>query len=331
MKQAGQFERDYWDALDGLRFSGEGKGRIMKNLMEQREAKPAKRRGIRPLRAGLIAACLCLALAGTAFAASPTLRSLLAEALGGFEPYAQEQDDTVYTTEDGFEFKVLSAMSDNFTTRAYVQVKDLKGEDRLDRNKDPHPEYPNINIHIPLDLPIGGKGSSGECSFKNYDAQTQTAVAVVTEWATPSSGSHSPAELEVSGLFESDLTPVTVPLDVEIIPGRTLAAFKNGTLDGLQIDGLQVLEIQMSPLGINVTTELGEAYAGKLTAVKDTFRVCLKDGTQVDTGCAVGHGTYRNNLNQTAYEVLIWNFDEPMDLEQVSGIYMDDLYFPVAW
>lgn len=40
----------------------------MKNLMNQQEQAPIKRRGIRPLRAGLIAAAVCLALVGTAFA-----------------------------------------------------------------------------------------------------------------------------------------------------------------------------------------------------------------------------------------------------------------------
>lgn len=38
----------------------------MKNLMEQAGQRPLKRRGFRPLRAALIAACLALALAGTA-------------------------------------------------------------------------------------------------------------------------------------------------------------------------------------------------------------------------------------------------------------------------
>lgn len=64
-----QTEREYRDALDGLRFSKEGKERMMKNLMEQAGQGRAKRRGARPLRAGLAAACLCLALVGTACAA----------------------------------------------------------------------------------------------------------------------------------------------------------------------------------------------------------------------------------------------------------------------
>ena len=65
----GQIEREYKDALDGLRFSDEAKERMMNNLMEQKGQNSAKRRGVRPLRAGLIAAALCLALAGTAVAA----------------------------------------------------------------------------------------------------------------------------------------------------------------------------------------------------------------------------------------------------------------------
>lgn len=66
-----RLEQDYRDALDGLRFSDEAKERMMKNITDQKEHKPAKRRGFRPLRAGLVAAALCLALAGTAMAANP--------------------------------------------------------------------------------------------------------------------------------------------------------------------------------------------------------------------------------------------------------------------
>ena len=68
-----QIEREYREALDALCFPGEGKERIMKNLMDQREAaleKPAKRRGARPLRMALAAAAVCAALVVTAGAAT---------------------------------------------------------------------------------------------------------------------------------------------------------------------------------------------------------------------------------------------------------------------
>ncbi len=68
----GPFEREYREALDSLRFSDAGKERIMKNLTGQRAE---KKRTVRPLRAALIAAALCLALAGTAFAAGTVFRS----------------------------------------------------------------------------------------------------------------------------------------------------------------------------------------------------------------------------------------------------------------
>lgn len=70
----GQFEREYRKALDGLRFSGEGKERIMNNLMEQEMERPVKGKRLRPMRAALIAAALCLALVGTAFAVTELSR-----------------------------------------------------------------------------------------------------------------------------------------------------------------------------------------------------------------------------------------------------------------
>lgn len=64
-----QTEREYREALDEVRFSQEAKERMMKNLMEQTERAPVKRHSFRPLRSGLIAAMLCMALLGTAGAA----------------------------------------------------------------------------------------------------------------------------------------------------------------------------------------------------------------------------------------------------------------------
>ena len=64
----GRLEQDYREALDNLRFSDAGKERIMKNMMEQQERETVKGKRFRPLRMALIAAAVCLALAGTAAA-----------------------------------------------------------------------------------------------------------------------------------------------------------------------------------------------------------------------------------------------------------------------
>ena len=71
-----QIEREYQNALDEVRFSEAAKERMMNNLMDQKEQEqaPAGRGRFRPLRTGLIAACLCLALVGTAFAATAVYR-----------------------------------------------------------------------------------------------------------------------------------------------------------------------------------------------------------------------------------------------------------------
>lgn len=72
-----RLEQDYREALDGLRFSDDAKKRMIDDLMEHKEEKSMKKRKIRPLRAGLIAAALCLALVGTAVAANPEVVSQL--------------------------------------------------------------------------------------------------------------------------------------------------------------------------------------------------------------------------------------------------------------
>ena len=63
-------EQEYKQVLDSLRYSSEGKERIMKNLMERQKQRPEKRKSIRPLRAVLVAAAVWGALVMTAGAAN---------------------------------------------------------------------------------------------------------------------------------------------------------------------------------------------------------------------------------------------------------------------
>ncbi len=69
MNQMERNEREYQQAMDALRFSGEAKARMAASLTTEREERPVKAKRFRPLRTGLLAACMCLALVGTAFAA----------------------------------------------------------------------------------------------------------------------------------------------------------------------------------------------------------------------------------------------------------------------
>lgn len=92
---------EYRDALDGLRFSEEGKERIKQNLLEQAE-QPVKEKHFRTMRAALIAAVLSLALVGTAMAAKELFGSWVVniEHDGGY--YTQQAYSNVkhFTTDD---------------------------------------------------------------------------------------------------------------------------------------------------------------------------------------------------------------------------------------
>lgn len=61
MNQVSRNEEEYRRAMDALRFSEADKENLVENLIA---AEPVKRRSVRSMRVGLIAACLCLVLAG---------------------------------------------------------------------------------------------------------------------------------------------------------------------------------------------------------------------------------------------------------------------------
>lgn len=94
-----QTEREYREALDGLRFSEEAKERMMKNLMEQMGDNPMKRKKFQPLRTGLIAAAACAALVGTAAAANVLARQASVQYLDR-EQFDKEYNE--YLREHGY-------------------------------------------------------------------------------------------------------------------------------------------------------------------------------------------------------------------------------------
>lgn len=320
-----QIEREYKNALDEMCFSQDAKERMAENLATQqkRGRVPAKGRGLRPLRAGLAAACLCLALVGTAFAASPELRNMLAEALGGFAPYVQKQNDTIYTW-NGFEFKVLSAIADENTVRVYVQAKDLEGRNRLDMHNEAWVrEGPWFSLHVP-ESSVRTTGGSAWTSFRHYDAETQTAVVVTTVWGRMTenlTGVDLRIDTAQQMMDHPDQAAVIAPLDVRALPTRTLFRF-----DGKELGGMKVEEIRASSLSFTVIVK----KEGILTRDIDaTLCICLKDGTQVSTAeTDSGYGIYEGPVGEE-HEALIWNFPDPVEPNEITGIYIGDEYFPI--
>lgn len=296
------FDRRVREALDGL---------------PPRSAK--KRLGV--VKGALIAAAACALLVGTAFAASPGLRELLGTVLGSFAPYAQEQADKTYTV-DGFEVKVLSALTDGSTLRAYVQVRDLEGG-RLSADMEP---WGSVNVMTDGGLNIDGTwwSFSLDPGRAVYDPESETALLVFTSWGQ-NFGNLKDAKLEIRHIYDympmskigyepipedelegegitaggaegevgiTVLRPLkefklndvqlTIPLTVEAMPKLTFGP------DSALGKRLGAKLVELSPLGLTVTTEGhgGDAVSEALENADDLWRspirVRMKDGAEID-------------------------------------------------
>lgn len=318
----GRFEEEYREALDGLRFSSAGKERIMEKLTQEK----AKNRGrSRPLRAALIAAALCGLLVGTAFAASPGLRSLLAEALGGFAPYAHEQEGEAYVI-DGIEFRVVSALADDFTVRAYVEARDLEGGrlSKLELNT-----FGSVFglVDVPQkDAEEAGFTIGGMCL--DYDEETKTALLAITSWGQMMADDLSGSEVRLFSLnggpnsgyqhLWENTEGVTFPVEIEPIP--SLIA------DGKVASTLQAEEVRISSLGLSVIFK-GDAAWHRFAGAN--VRAKLADGTLVEAPWEGGQGSFGAYGTESSRKVLVWNFREPVEADQIEGVYVGDDYFPV--
>lgn len=318
----------------------------------------AKKAGLGAVKGMLIAAAACAVLMCTAFAASPELRGMLAEALGNFAPYAQGQKDNTYLV-DGFELKVLSTLTDGSTLRAYVQVRDLEG-DRLGPDM-----APMGSVSTLTDGDIAGSETEKWLSYSLdtghavYDPESNTALLVFTSWAQ-NLGELKNARLEIRHIHdyrpntEWELIPedelpegtqtggdvalmrpvgpafvpnevqVTIPLTVESMPKLT---FGKGTE---LTDFLGAELVELSPLGLTVTSE--QPFPDGLSF--DPIRVRMADGTEIDwenqgEWNPSGSGTYYDREQQIYGRIGIWNFAEAIDLDQVESVYVCGKYFPV--
>lgn len=160
------FERDYQQEMEHISLSPDAMARIA----EAMAAEPAIASPRRPkLRVFLIAAALCIAVTATALAASPGLREQLFEALGDFAPYSREIDKSSAVDQD-FEISVLSAVTDRYRLKLYVQVRDLTGERMIDEN---------TKIWCKVQRDTGEENVLSNCVA--FDPDTHTALFEINE------------------------------------------------------------------------------------------------------------------------------------------------------
>lgn len=293
------------------------------DLIEEAGTVP-KRKKMTPWRWAAIAACLCLALAGTAFAASPTLRDMLAEALGGFAPYAQEQKGEAYVI-DGMEFRVVSALADDFTARAYIEAKDLEGDrlSELELNT-----FGSVFGLVDIPRKDTGEGVSGFVMggmCVGYDEETKTALLAVTSWGQVMADDLSGSEVKLFDLSGGPNQCIWensegVPFPVEIEPISSLVA------DAEFASAIRAEEVRLSALGVSAIFKGDEAWPQYTGA---NIRAKLKDGTLVEAFWEGGQGNFGAYGTESERKVLIWNFRQPVEPEQIEGVYMGESYFPM--
>lgn len=286
-----------------------------------------KKRGRRWAR-GIIAAAVAAALlVGTAFAASPGLRDMLAEVLGSFGPYAQKQEDAIYTW-NGFEFQVMAALADENTVRVYVQARDTRGKHRLDMmgHYDAWMDGgPDALINVPQ-TSVEIRGGKASTSFLPYDAETQTAILTASMWGRITDDLTG-AELCIDNTYNIFSHPLEaalkIPLDIEVMPSRTLLRFQDLVLDDMEIE-----EIRVSALGITAVAKKEMLYTS--ASLDTTFRVQLKDGTEIRTekDANSGYGIYMDEAGNE-HQAFIWSFADPLEPDSIAGVYIGEGYYPV--
>lgn len=269
-----------------------------------------KKRCRAPLwRTGLIAACVCFALAGTALAGSPGLRERLSRWLGGFAPYVQDVEE-VSCTQAGIEVKVVSAMADTAMVKVYAEARDLEG-DRLSADMSVHGR---VKREIATD---GLVGSVFGAKCISYDESTKTALLEITTWGMGSELTGAELIIMDMGDVYADMGVGDVhgdwklPLTIEQVETRSFKMCK-------QVGSVKLRGLSLSPLGLALETE-GEAYLSSDVALSfengDTLRMekSFMGGGVSETGRTVH-----------------WDFDDPIDIDTVVGVSVGGCYIPLS-
>lgn len=173
---------------------------------------------------------------------------------------------------------------------------------------------------------ISGYVSGGMCL--GYDGETKTALLVITSWGQVMADDLSDSAVYLFNLRgfsdnayqqiweNSDGT--AFPVEIEPIP--SLVA------DAEFATAFQAEEVRLSNLGLSVIFQddgRWEQFSGT------DVRARLADGTLVEAPWEGGQGSFGNHVTGNGRKVLVCNFHESVDLDQVVGIYMNEEYFPI--
>ncbi len=198
-------EREYRKEMERVTLSPEQKARIVQAMVQEQ---PQKRRRRPPVRMLLAAVLACGVLTTSALALSPTLRDTLAQVLGGFLSYSQEPEGAVAVDQD-VEVRVVSAVTDQYRMKIYIEVTDLTGE-----------RFSNDAIRLSAAIPRkwGSSGVMAVPSLIAYDEQRHTALFELEQ-----SGYHQAEKVEELELKASRITTGIYDVDTQPLPTELLS------------------------------------------------------------------------------------------------------------
>ena len=105
--------------------------------------------------------------------------------------------------------------------------------------------------------------------------------------------------------------------------------------DTALVSGLDAEEARLSPLGLTLIFHDYEirrpAVEGNALNGTETPNVSVKlaDGSLVEAPRGGQCGVFLPPYDENSSRVLIWNFREPVEAEQIEGIYVGEDYFPM--
>lgn len=120
----------YRRAMEQIELSPDQREHLVRAMLQEQ---PRRKRKRAPVRLLLAAALACGVLTISVLALSPALREYLTQALGSFAPYSQELSGAT-AVDQKVKVRVVSAVTDRYRVKLYVELTDLTGERIVDEN-----------------------------------------------------------------------------------------------------------------------------------------------------------------------------------------------------
>ena len=249
--------------MDRVELSPDQRARIVQAMVEE---PPRKQRRRPPVRLLVAAALVCGVLTTSALALSPTLRDYLAQALGSFTSYSREPEGAA-AADQNIEIRVVSAVTDQYRMKIYVEAQDLTGEYFTDDR---------ILMWWKIPREWGGASVSSVPYAIAYDPETHTALFELDMSGYRRAEVNEELELTVdwiqAGQMEVETTEV---LPVELLSDQYLETM---TLD----NGDMVLVPEQTPAELEGTdlfrlSSLGFAPDGTLQAIFELSQELAED------------------------------------------------------